>query len=169
MLYTFPPSDRSRRPFFYFLLLFSFFSLAKSCRSQQGVANLPPLSHFTAHFPQQPSCGIRVSFHTWCCSATWSQHSRKNNHARLHKQMPSCEYFPFFCFFFVCLFAKLVALSVPTLASFSVSMESLHWIDRRVYYIQANEHCNSWLTAHSCPGHSVLRREGWGLYNSNYI
>lgn len=49
----------------------------KYCGIQQGAVNLPPLPHFTAHYPQRAPSGICVSFHTWCWLPIWSQQSPK--------------------------------------------------------------------------------------------
>lgn len=111
----FPPCNRSHCLFCFFS---QFFFFAKSCRRYQGVANLPPPSHFTAHFPQQLSSGIHVSFHTWCCSATWSQHSLTKRQ-RSASQTDAVMWI--FCLlrfcFSVCLIVELLALSVPAWVS----------------------------------------------------
>lgn len=124
MLYTFPPSDRSRQPFFlFFIIVFIFFSckeLPEPARCGEPAAAVPFHSTLPTAALLRDPCLIP---HLMLLRHLISTLSQKQ--PRSASQTDAIVWiFSLLLFFFVCLFAKLVALSVPTLASFSVSMES---------------------------------------------
>lgn len=117
------------------------------CGTQQGVANLPSLPHFTVHFPQRLPLGS-VSHSTPDVGSPPDLGSLQNNYARFHKQMPNtdcsdCESFFFLFFWF--------AFNVPRWLTriYSLSPWSHCLIDRQgITYRQMSTVIANWPLIH---------------------
>lgn len=133
---------------------------AKSCETQQGVANLPSLSHFTVHFPQYPPPGSvshstpdvtsPPDLNTLWKTTTLSYTNRCHMHAALTVNLLS--FLSFLSFFWL-------ALNVPSLGSIIIPMESLLLIDRRdITYRQMSTVITNWPLV--CVPNTMFCKEG---------